>query len=362
MKFEIERREIYVKGYEQVVEFKESSTGLHCIVAIHSTRLGPAVGGTRVQSYSSFEKALDDVLRLAEGMTYKSALVQAGFGGAKAVIIGDPETIKSEQLWSAYAEAINSFDGQFITGKDMGATVEDLAILHRYTHYVIGSTGCEHSGDPCPFTAYGVMRAVEAAARWIWSTESLKDKRVAIQGVGGVGGHLAAFLFWKGADLIVCDIEPRLAERARIKYGAQVVDHGEIYEVECDIFSPCAGGGVLNEQTIEQLRCAAVVGGANNQLASDHCAELLRERGILYAPDFVVNAGGLLNGVAELEPGGYDPRRVRHQLEEVAHTLFSIYRTSFERYASTQQVAVEEASKRIEEGVGRRDHELIFPA
>lgn len=361
MDFDIEFREISVDGYERVVECKEPVSGLHCIIAIHSTALGPAVGGTRIHPYASVDEALNDVLRLAEGMTWKAAIVEAGFGGGKAVIIGDPDHCKSEALFAAYAQVLNSFEGKFITGKDMAVTVDDLVEIQRHTHYVIGSSGWAHSGDPCPFTAWGVVLGIQSAAKWLFSSDSLEGRRVAIQGVGGVGARLAEFLFWRGAELVVCDIDQGRVEKMSALFGAKAVSPEEIYSVPCDFFAPCAAGAVLNEETIPQLRCHAVVGCANNQLRTEQCAELLVQRGILYVPDFVVNAGGLFNGVAELEQGGYDPHRVRRQLNATVDTLLSIYRLAFERHESTEVVALELASERLEKGIGARIQPLCFP-
>lgn len=361
MVFKLELEEHLVPGYERVVECKEETTGLHAIIAIHSTVLGPAVGGTRFYPYSSFEDALKDVLRLSAGMTYKTAIVEAGYGGGKAVIIGNPATGKSPALFAAYAQFVNSFEGEFITGKDMGITIPDLTQIQRYTHYVIGSAGNSHSGDPCPFTAWGVVRGMQAAAEWLWSNPSLEGRRVAIQGVGGVGAHLAEFLFWQGVHLTVCDVDPSRTEAIKNQFGAEVVSPGEIYAVECDIFSPCAAGGVLNEKTIPQLRCEAVVGAANNQLLNEECADLFSKRTILYLPDFIVNSGGLLNGVAELEATGYDPHRVRRHLDGVYKVLLSVFRLALERGESTEEVAVELAIDRLERGVGARLDPIHFP-
>ena len=286
--------------HEQVIFGVDHPSGLRTIIAIHNTALGPALGGTRFFPYRSEEDALTDVLRLSRGMTYKSAAAGLDLGGGKAVIIGDPQTMKSERLFRAYATVVDSLGGRYITAEDVGTTMEDMVVIRRGTKHVAGLPSAHGgSGDPSPATARGVQRAMEAVAETIWGSRDLAGKRMAVQGIGKVGMSLVERLTAAGVEIVVADVNPAAVDHAVDTFGAKAVELDDIYGVDCDIFAPCALGATLNEHTIPMLRCTAVAGSANNQLAVAEDAERMREREILYTPDFVVNAGGVINIAAE---------------------------------------------------------------
>ena len=281
--------------YEQLVFCQDKASRLKAIVCIHDTTLGPALGGTRMWPYETEEAAVIDVLRLSRGMTYKNAAAGLNFGGGKTVIIGDPLKDKSEALLRALGRFIESLNGRYITGEDVGICVEDLEFIKLETSHVKG-TG---AFDPSPFTGYGVWQGMKACAAEIWGQDDLTGKTVAIQGLGHVGYCLAKHLHESGAKLIVADINEANVRRAVQEMQAQAVRPEEIYGVECDIFSPCALGGIINDSTIPQFKCKVVAGSANNQLDTICHGDLLRDRGILYAPDFIINAGGVVGGTQD---------------------------------------------------------------
>jgi leucine dehydrogenase len=320
-------------------------SGLKAIIAVHSTALGPALGGTRFFSYDDEDEALADVLRLAKAMTYKAAAAGLDLGGGKAVIIGDPHKVKSERLLRAYGRLVDSLNGRYITAEDVGTTTSDMVTIAKETEWVSGLPH-DHggSGDPSPATARGVLAAMRAVATHRWGSDDLSGKTVAIQGVGKVGISLVERLTKVGAKTIVADVNPASLEAARA-FGSSVVDTDEIFDADCDIFAPCAMGHALNEQSIPRLRCEAVVGSANNQLAEEADAERLADRGILYAPDFVVNAGGIIN-IAE-EIGGYSWERAAHRLDAVADTVTGVLETADERGVHPYEAAVELAEERV---------------
>ncbi|HHC08933.1 MAG TPA: Glu/Leu/Phe/Val dehydrogenase [Actinobacteria bacterium] len=337
-----------IASHEQVVFGVDPASGLRTIIAIHSTALGPALGGTRFHPYDSEEAALDDVLRLSEGMTLKSAAAGLDLGGGKAVIIGDPRTMKSERLFRAYGRLVDSLGGRYITAEDVGTTTEDMVLIARETPFVTGLPLAHGgSGDPSPATARGVVAAQQAVAERLWGTRDLGGKTVAIQGVGKVGTNLAERLHALGAELIVADVDPAATRRAANRFGAKVVDLDEIYEVECDIFAPCALGGILDESTIPRLRAQAVCGSANNQLATDEDAERLEGRGILYAPDFVVNAGGVINIAVEME--GYSEARAAAMVDRIYENLRRVFTIADEERINPHEAAVRLARRRIDE-------------
>jgi len=322
----IKREELAVSDYESVVYGEDPKTGLKAIVAIHSTALGPACGGIRMLPYASREEALKDVLRLAKGMSYKSSLAGNGFGGGKSVIIGDPAK-KTPELFHAFGEFVNSFDGRYLSAQDMNITSEDLKKVKKTTRHVIGIEGEPgSSGDPSPVTARGVLRALEATAEKINGAKSLDGIRIAIQGLGSVGYRLAEMAHEAGAELWVTDINPAVVEKAVEMLAAEPVEGDEIFEVECDIFSPNAKGAVLNAETIGRLQCQAVCGAANNQLATDADGFRLHERGILYAPDYAANAGGIINIFVEF--GGYSQAKAFEHTDRIYHTMREIFRRS----------------------------------
>lgn len=347
---------IPVKGYEYVVKVTQPSVGLTAIIAIHNTVLGPALGGTRIKAYKNFDEALDDVLRLSKGMTFKSAVSEVGFGGGKSVIIADPAK-KTPELLRAFGRAVDKLNGQYICAEDMGCTTADVKIIHETTKYVVGLPHEKSSGDPGRFTAFGVFRGIQATVKRLYMRDSLDGVTVAIQGLGNVGHHLLEHLFWAGAKLIISDQDMEKAKKLAPIYGAQVVTPDEILEVECDILAPCAIGAIINDDTILRFRCKAIAGAANNQLAKDSHADALYEKGILYAPDFVLNSGGLLNVSAEIEEEGYDPLRPRKKIFHIYDTIGAIFEISEKNKESTHAAALSLADYRIKYGIGKR----IFP-
>ncbi|HET9093199.1 MAG TPA: Glu/Leu/Phe/Val dehydrogenase dimerization domain-containing protein [Acidimicrobiales bacterium] len=291
--------------HEEVGGIWRRRSGLRAIVAIHSTALGPSLGGTRFRPYGTVAEALADVLRLSKAMSYKSAMAGLDLGGGKAVIIGDPASLRSPELLEDYASFLNSFEGRYYTAEDVGTTQADMDELGRHTRFVAGrSVEFGGSGDPSPLTAYGVFRAMQATARVLWGTDSLSGRTIAVNGVGKVGGALCELAAEDGAKLVVSDVDEAAVRRMTDSVGAVVADPAEVHKTPCDIYAPCALGGAINDTTVNELACQAVVGAANNQLARRELAEVLRERGVAYVPDYVVNAGGIIN--IAYERGGYD--------------------------------------------------------
>jgi leucine dehydrogenase len=343
-----------IKGYEQVVKVTDKKAALTAIIAIHDTTMGPALGGIRIRPYASFNEALEDVLRLSKGMTYKSAVSEVGFGGGKSVIIADPKTQKTPEMMIAMGHAIEKLGGIYIAAEDVGTTTEDCQIIRRATKYVVGLAQAKSSGDPGPFTAWGVFRGIQSAAKKIFGSDSLEGRSVAIQGLGSVGSNLAGYLFWAGARLIVSDIDVVKVNAIAKRTGATIVPPDQILSSECDILSPCALGGIINDQTIPQFRCKAIAGAANNQLLRDAHGVALKERGILYAPDFVINAGGLLNVAAELEETGYNPAYSRSRVHRIYDWLSAIYDIAERNEDSTNAAAIALCDYRIKYGIGKR--------
>ncbi|MCL6597964.1 MAG: leucine dehydrogenase [Alicyclobacillus macrosporangiidus] len=332
--------------YEQVVFCHDRAAGLKAIIAIHDTTLGPALGGCRMWTYASEEEALVDALRLARGMTYKAAAAGLNLGGGKTVVIGDPKTDKSEALFRALGRYIQSLGGRYITAEDVGTNVHDMDLIHLETEYVTGvSQAYGSSGNPSPMTALGVFRGLQATAKTVYGSDDVAGRTVAIQGLGSVGWALAELLHRHGAKLVVTDINPDALRRAQAELGARVVAPAEIFSVDCDIFSPCALGAVLNDDTIPRLRCQAVAGSANNQLAEDRHGDMLHERGILYAPDYVINAGGLINVADELE--GYHPERARQKVERIYDIMLNLYDLSQREGIPSHRAADRMAEARI---------------
>jgi len=345
---------ITVKGYEQVVKVTDKKSNLTAVIAIHDTALGPALGGTRIQPYSSFNDALEDALRLSKGMTYKSAISEVGFGGGKSVIIADPKTQKTPEMLLAFGAAVEKLGGSYICAEDMGCTTEDVKIIRRATRHVVGLAHSKSSGDPAPFTAWGTYRGILSAAKKIYGSDSLEGRKIAVQGLGNVGSHLVEFLFWAGADLLISDVDSAKVQKFAAKFNAKAVAPDQILKAECDILAPCAFGGIINDQTIPQFKCRAIAGCANNQLLRDAHATVLREKGILYAPDFVINAGGLLNVASELEDAGYNPAGPRYKVHHIYDTLLAIYEIAEKNRESTQTAALALADYRIKYGIGKR--------
>ena len=333
-------------GHERVWCGRDEDSGLTAIVAIHNTKLGPALGGTRIWPHESFEAALTDALRLSRGMTYKSAVAGLALGGGKAVIIADPKHGKTPALLTSYAEMLRRLEGQFITAEDVGMTVQDADFLRGRAPNVVG-TSAGGSGNPSPFTAEGVFLGIKAALRHRNGTSRLSGLRVAVQGLGSVGWSLCEKLYREGAELTVTDLDAARTAKAQRAFEAETAGPEDIVTVEADIFAPCALGGVISKETIPLLRFGIIAGSANNQLAEHGDAKLLMERGILYAPDYVINAGGLINVAAELSPEGYDPEAVMKKLAKIPATLTEIFRRSEQQKRPTNDIATEIAMERI---------------
>jgi len=340
----VEIRETRVPGYERVVRGVDRASGYDGIVVVHSTVLGPAVGGTRYWHYANGEEALNDALRLARGMTYKGALAGLPCGGGKSVILRDGGQEDRERLFRAHGRLVESLAGKYITAEDVGTSPADMEFIRKETRYVAGLEGT--SGDPSPKTARGVFRAMQAAARHLWGSEELREKVVAIQGCGSVGYYLAGELHRAGAKLVVTDVDGPRVERVVTEFGAAAVEPESIYSTEADVFAPCALGGVLNARTIPQLRAKVVVGAANNQLLEPWHGDLLHERGILYAPDYAANAGGVINGCC-LEMLGWDGARTLEKIDAIYDTILSILRISSEAGIPTYKAADRLAEERL---------------
>lgn len=312
---------IVAEGYEKVVAWRDPDTGYRGIIAIHSTKLGPAVGGTRFRAYQSEAEALADVLRLARGMTFKNAAAGLPLGGGKAVIIGDAREIDRAAWFRAHGRFVESFQGRFITGEDVGTSPADMQAAAQETRFVAGFAG--RGGDPSPWTARGVLRGIQASARQRWGSDALRGRTIAIQGCGNVGSMLAQFLKDAGARLIVSDVDAARAAACAHACDAAVVAADDIYDVAADVFAPCALGGILNPQTIPRLQTAIIAGAANNQLLTDEDARAIEARGILYAPDFILNAGGIISGGAYLL--GESQERLEQRIAGIYDTLLAVY-------------------------------------
>lgn len=339
---------ITAEGHEEVVFGSDPVSGLKAIIAIHSTALGPALGGARFYPYASEEEALVDVLRLSKGMTYKAAAAGLDLGGGKAVIIGDPARDKSEALFRAFGKFVDSLGGRYITAEDVGTTTADMTLVRRETRWAVGLPVAEGgSGDPSPVTARGLFAAAKATAQHLWGRPDLEGRKVVVQGVGKVGSAFVQLLVEARAEVIVTDAQPAAIERAVENYGVKPVDPDDAITTPCDIFSPCALGAVLNAHTIPRLGCEAVVGSANNQLATEEDGDRLAAEGILYAPDFVVNAGGLINVYDELH--GYSKSRAMHRVDSIYDATLEIFRTAEEEGITPHAAAIRLAERRLEE-------------
>jgi glutamate dehydrogenase/leucine dehydrogenase len=338
--------EVASDGHEQVVFGYDKTSGLRTIIAIHSTALGPALGGTRFFPYKSEDEALVDVLRLSRGMSYKAAAAGLDLGGGKAVIIGDPKTDKSERLFRAYGRIVDSLRGRYITAEDVGTTTQDLDMVRRETEWALGASVAEGgSGDPSPVTARGLFAAARAVAQFMWGDSDLAGRRFAVKGVGKVGSAFVQLLVEARADVVIADVyEPTLLAAAE-NYGVKTVEIDDIHTVDCDFFSPCAMGADLNETTIPQLNCQAVVGSANNQLATDEDADRLSARDIVYGPDFVVNAGGLINVYDDLT--GYSKARALHRVDSIYDATLRILETARKQNINPNEAAMHVADQRM---------------
>lgn len=352
--------EVIVPGYEKILKVSNKKTNLRAFIAIHNTALGPALGGTRIYPYEKSEDALKDVLRLSKGMTYKSAVAEVGLGGGKCVIIADPNKEKNEAMLLSFAEAIDSLQGQFITAEDVGCSLNDMAIIRKKTKYVTGLSHEKSSGDPSRFTAWGVLKGMQSVLKKLYGNTALEDKKIAIQGIGSVGMYLLDILFWHGAKMVIADVDSEKAQLVAKKYGVKVVDPKDIFKEECDIFAPCALGGILNDESIPLLKCKGIAGCANNQLQSEEYGDKLQEKGILYAPDFVINGGGLINVSVEIEKDGYNPKKAREKTNKIYDTLMSIYELAERNKTSTGKAALELAEYKIKYKIGKRKEPIYF--
>ncbi len=333
-------------GYEQVVFASDVESGLRAVIAIHDTTLGPALGGCRMWPYQSEEEAIVDVLRLARGMTYKNAAAGLDFGGGKAVIIGDPRKDKSEALFRAFGRFVDTLGGRYITAEDVGISVEDMEIVHAETDHVLGlSAAAGSSGDPSPVTAFGVVRGMRACALEVFGADSLKDRVVVVQGAGHVGYNVVRYLTEEGAKVYVSDIFEDRARRAAEDFGATVVGADEVFDVPCDVFCPCALGGVINDDTLPRLKCKIVAGAANNQLKEERHGDALADMGILYAPDYIVNAGGVMNVADEFY--GYNRERALRKAAGIYDNVLRVIAIAKRHSIPTYRAADRLAEERI---------------
>ena len=346
-------------NHEGVHSFFDEKTGLKAIVAVHSTARGPAVGGCRMWNYESAAEALEDVLRLSKGMSYKNAVADLEMGGGKSVIIGDSRTQKTPELFRAFGRALNTLGGCYYSAEDVGVSVTDIAEARKETPYVLGlNDGPEASGDPSPVTAEGVFRSTLVAARRLWKQDDLTGLTVAVQGIGHVGGYLADKLHRAGAKLVMTDVNTALLSEVAARTGAQIVAPDAIYDVKADIYAPCALGATLNPETLDRLTVKAVVGAANNQLATADIGQALFDRGVLYAPDYVVNGGGIINVASEMTArqtgGAYDPAWVEGKLARLMETLEEILERSAAEKRPTHEIADAIAEARIQAAAGHK--------
>jgi leucine dehydrogenase len=329
--------------HEQVVFFYEPSCGYRGIIAIHDTSLGPALGGTRFWNYASDTEAVVDVLRLARGMTYKAAVAGLNLGGGKSVIVGDNKTTHREMVMRAHGRAVESLGGRYITAEDVGTSVEDMDYIHMETGHVVGMAG--KSGDPSPVTAYGTYRGIKACALKRYGTDALDGRSVVIQGAGHVGYFLAQDLREEGAKVFIADIDESKVDRCVEELGCEAVGADEVYDVDADVFAPCALGAILNDDTIPRLKVEIVAGAANNQLKRQHHAKMLQDREILYAPDYVINAGGLINVYSEL--AGWSLERSKRKAGEIYRTLLNVFEIAEDAGLTNAEAADEVAIRRV---------------
>jgi len=330
-------------NHEQVLIGRDGATGHHGIIAIHSTALGPAVGGTRFWNYDSEDEALTDALRLSHGMTYKSALAGLPLGGGKSIIIGNHSARDRTALLRAHGRFIETLKGRYVTAEDVGTSPADMEIVRLETQHVAGLIG--RSGDPSPYTARGVYRAIQASNQFLWRTSELSGLTVAIQGCGSVGYHLAKLLHGSEVRLIVSDVNSENLSRVVDEFGAEAVAPNEIFSVKVEVFAPCALGGVLNDETIPQLKVQIVAGSANNQLLEERHGAMLRNRSILYAPDYVANVGGVLNGCTELL--GWTDEQAQAKIVAIYDTLLSIFQSAEEEGITPNEAADRLAEERL---------------
>ncbi|MBS9773593.1 MAG: Glu/Leu/Phe/Val dehydrogenase [Tenacibaculum sp.] len=326
-------------NHEQIVFCNDEDTGLKAIIGIHNTTLGPALGGTRMWQYNSEWEALNDVLRLSRGMTFKSAITGVNLGGGKAVIIGDAKTQKNDKLMRRFGEFVHSLSGKYITAEDVGMATHDMDVIKEVTPHVVGvSESLGGSGNPSPLTGYGVYMGMKAATKYKFGTDSLEGKKVLVQGVGNVGEAVVKHITEEGGHVIINDINEERLEELSKKYGAKIVLGSDIYGLDIDIYSPCALGATVNDKTIAQLKAKVIAGSANNQLEDEvKHGQMLREKGIAYAPDFLINAGGIINVYAELV--GYTKEESKKRAENIYNTTLDIFNLSEKEDITTHKAA-----------------------
>lgn len=333
--------------YEQLVLCQDKNSGLKAIIAIHDTTLGPALGGARMWTYDSENEAIEDALRLARGMTYKNAAAGLDLGGGKAVIIGDPKKDKNPEMFRAFGRYIQSLNGRYITAEDVGTTEHDMDVIYLETDFVTGTSSASGSaGNPSPITAYGIYTGMKAAAKEAFGSNDLSGRTIAVQGVGNVAYALCEYLHKEGAKLIVTDINEHAVKKAVEAFNARAVDPDDIYDVGCDIYAPCALGATLNDDTIPKLKAKVIAGSANNQLKLPKHGDMLHERGILYAPDYVINAGGVINVADELH--GYNRERAMKKVETIYDSLQKVFDIARRDNIPTYKAADRMAEERIE--------------
>lgn len=334
--------------HEQVVFCNDKDTGLKAIISIHNTVLGPALGGTRMWNYDNEWSALNDALRLSRGMTFKSAITGLNLGGGKAVIIGDAKIQKTPELMKRFGEFVHSLSGKYITAEDVGMTTEDMDTVREVTPYVTGiSEEKGGAGNPSPITAYGVFMGMKAAAQFKYGTDDLEGKTIYVEGIGNVGETLVEYLTQEGANVYIADINQQRLEQVSTKYGAHIYRGADLYSESMDIYAPCALGATINNTTINKLQAGIIAGAANNQLADENIhGMLLQQRGIVYAPDFLINAGGIINVFAELE--GYDRTEIMRKTENIYTTTIEILNRAQENSLTTHTAALQIAQARID--------------
>ncbi len=340
-------------GHEQVVFCFDEATGLKSIIAIHNTTLGPALGGTRMWNYASEQDALTDVLRLSRGMTFKAAISGLNLGGGKAVIIGDARTMKTEAFLRRFGKFVNSLNGKYITAEDVNMKTSDMEYIHMETNHVTGlPESMGGGGDPSPVTAYGTYVGMKASAKKEYGTDSLNGKRIMVQGVGQVGMHLVEYLEKENAKIFISDISEEKVKALAKKHGVTVVNQDDVYSMDVDIYAPCALGATINDDTIPQLKCSIIAGAANNQLKDEvRHGYMLIDRSITYAPDFLINAGGLINVYNEYL-GSYNRERVFAHADKIYDTCMKVFRLAEEEKINNQEAAIRVAEERIE-AIGR---------
>jgi leucine dehydrogenase len=330
--------------HEQILFCNDNQTGLRAIIAVHNTVLGPSLGGTRMWPYKNEMEALNDALRLSRGMTYKSAVAGLNLGGGKAVIIGDSRKDKSEAMFRRFGQFVDSLGGKYITAEDVGINPTDMTYVNMETNHVAGLPG--KSGDPSPITALGVYHGMKACAKEAYGSDSLKDKKIAVQGVGHVGEYLVELISKEGAKVFICDIHEDVLKRVAAKYSATVVSPEDIYSIEMDIYAPCALGATINDETLAKLKCQIIAGAANNQLKDEKIhGEIVMKKGLIYAPDYVINAGGIINCYTEV--AGKSMQWSMQNAENIYSTILSVLKESKENNIPTYLAANRLAEKRI---------------